>query len=286
MIDPPGVVAKGDEARIAQVLLNLILNAGDAMPGGGHLSIEVRGISEGEASRWDVDRGAFVLLSVSDTGTGIEKAVLERIFDPFFTTKGIGKGTGLGLAVAHRIVHDHHGAIHVESVPGQGTTFYVLLPKGEAAPQADQFAPAAAIPGILRGTQVLLVDDDLVIIEIVRYALVSEGMTVEVVTTGPEAIRKVTDGFCPDIVILDLGLPDMSGDRVHALLRARMADLPIIVSSGYGDRARIDPLLRDPKTAYFQKPYRMEALIRQITAMLHGGGTSGAAEMGSVQESG
>jgi CheY-like chemotaxis protein len=281
MIDPRGVVAKGDEARIAQVLLNLTLNAGDAMPAGGHLTIEIRGVSESEASRWDVDRDAFVLLSVSDTGTGIENAVLERVFDPFFTTKGIGKGTGLGLAVAHRIVHDHQGTIHVDSVPGQGTTFYVLLPKGEAAPKADQPAPTQALPGILRGTQVLLVDDDLVIVEIIRYALVSEGMTVEVATTGPEAIHRVTDGFRPDIVILDLGLPEMSGDRVHALLRARMADLPIIVSSGYGDRERIDSLLRDRKTAYFQKPYRMEVLVRQIIAMLHGEGTSATAEMGS-----
>ncbi len=265
-VDPTGVVATADEAKIGQVLMNLILNASDAMPNGGSLSVDVRHPTEVEVASWNLDREKFVLLSVQDNGAGIEPKVLERIFDPFFTTKGVGKGTGLGLAVAHRIVQDHHGSIHVESVLGKGTTFHILLPKADRVLQAAPMVVEAA-PRLLRGTRTLLIDDEMVIVEIIRDMLQRNGASVDVASSGPEALRLLDEGMRPDVVVLDLGLPEMSGERVHALIRQRMPDLPIIISSGYGDRERLDPLLRDPNTFYFQKPYRIASLIERIVAV-------------------
>lgn len=259
-VEPRGVLATGDEAKLAQVLLNLLLNARDAMPGGGAITVDVRHPD---------DANGFVLLSVSDTGSGIDPAIREHIFDPFFTTKAVGKGTGLGLAVVHRIVEDHRGTIRVESAPGKGTTFHVLLPEGTRPARRAADEQAAEVPKeIPRGTKVLLIDDEAIVIEVLRDGLERASMRVESVTSGLAALRMIDDGFHPDIVILDLGLPEMPGEEVHAHLRARFPELPIIISSGYGDRGRLDPLLRDAHTAYFQKPYRMELLLRQIATMI------------------
>jgi ligand-binding sensor domain-containing protein/signal transduction histidine kinase/CheY-like chemotaxis protein len=261
-------LATGDKAQLGQVLLNLILNARDAMPDGGRLAIEVREPTPAETASWHLDREKFVLLSVRDSGTGMSAEVRERIFDPFFTTKGVGKGTGLGLAVVHRIVQDHRGAVHVDSAPGKGTTFFVLLPKA-----ADAIAPAPPAAsrepaGTARqGLQILFIDDEAVIREAVLGMLGAEGMSVEIASTGSEALRLIAGGLRPDVVILDLGLPEMPGDRVHALIREQLPEVPIIIASGYGDAERLEPLLQDARTAYLQKPYRMNVLLRQIAAM-------------------
>jgi signal transduction histidine kinase/streptogramin lyase len=266
--DAKGIVATADEAKISQVLLNLMINARDAMPNGGRVTVGVRRPTDLEAAVWRIDRQRFVLLSVGDTGAGMEPAVLERIFDPFYTTKGVGQGTGLGLSVAHRIIDDHHGAIHVDSTPGKGTTFYILLPVGEAAQQQPvEAAPAEPAAGALRGLKVLLVDDELVIVEVLRHLLESEGVSVETAVSGRQALLRLDEDYRPDLVILDLGLPEMSGERVHALLRERLPDLPIIISSGYGDRERLDPLRRDPRTICMQKPYPTNVLLNHIVAM-------------------
>ena len=251
----------GDEGKIGQVLLNLLLNAADAMPKGGRITVEVR---ERQADQ-------TVLLSVSDTGTGIAPDVIPRIFDPFYTTKGVGKGTGLGLAVVHRIIQDHHGSVHVESEPGKGTTFSIVLPHSEIAVRKPEPAAPETAKGALRGRNILLVDDEAVTIEVVKHMLGMEGATVRIATSGREALDAV-DADRPDLVVLDLGLPDIPGDEVHARLRARLRDLPIIIASGYGDRERLDPLLADPHTAYLQKPYRMNALIEVTERMGRGEG--------------
>jgi len=259
-----GIATMGDRAKIGQVLLNLLLNANDAMPHGGRISVEVRELSATEAKEWHLEPGKFVLLSVSDTGTGIPPEVLARIFDPFFSTKGVGKGTGLGLAVVHRIVDDHHGKVRVESEYGKGSTFFVLLPRSEIAAPKPQPVIDETAKGALRGRTVLLVDDEAVAIYVVRSILEMEGATVRVANVGHEAIEQIDAGLRPDLVVLDLGLPDMPGERVHASLRQRLPHLPIIIASGYGDRERLEPLLLDPHTSYLQKPYATNALIEEV----------------------
>ena len=261
-------VATGDKAQLGQVLLNLLLNARDAMPNGGRLTVEVREPTHVEAGSWHVDREGFVLLSVSDTGVGMNREVRERIFDPFFTTKGVGKGTGLGLSVVHRIVQDHRGAVHVDSVPDKGTTFYVLLPKAtEPFKAALELVPAEAAATARPGLQVLFIDDDAVIREAISSVLAAEGMSVDLAHNGSEALRLLAGGFRPDLVILDLGLPEMTGDRVHARIREQLPDVPILIASGYGDTERLEPLLCDARTAYLHKPYKIHALLQQIAAL-------------------
>ena len=257
----------GDKAKIGQVLLNLLLNAADAMPNGGRVTVEVREPSASEAAAWNVQPEKFVLLSVRDTGTGISEDVLPRIFDPFYTTKGVGKGTGLGLAVVHRIVQDHHGSVHVQSAPGKGSTFSVLLPRSEISVQKVQPVVTPAKKGALRGLTVLLVDDESVTIYVVSSILEMEGARVHVATAGYEALQVYDSGLRPDLVVLDLGLPDIPGGQVHAQLRQRSATLPIIIASGYGDRELLDPLLSDPHTSYLQKPYPTEVLIQRVAQM-------------------
>jgi signal transduction histidine kinase len=178
----PSIGATGDRAKIGQVLLNLLLNASDAMPNGGSISVDVREPVAEEAESWNVAPGEMVLLSVSDTGTGIEPDVIPRIFDPFYTTKGVGKGTGLGLAVVHRILQDHHGTVQLESQPGKGTTVHVLLPKGEIPAGKPEPFVAPSAKSTVRGRTVLLIDDEAVTIEVSR-TLHAEG-AVHTATAG------------------------------------------------------------------------------------------------------
>jgi ligand-binding sensor domain-containing protein/signal transduction histidine kinase/CheY-like chemotaxis protein len=258
----------GDQSKIGQVLLNLLLNASDAMPDGGRITVQVREPTAAEAESWHVQPGKMVLLSVSDTGTGIDPAVIPRIFDPFYTTKSVGKGTGLGLAVVDRIVRDHHGSVHVESEVDKGSTFNVLLPRSELATlQTVPPAVPETSKGALRGRTVFLVDDEAVTIHVVRGMLEMEGATVHVATVGEDALQQVDAGLRPDLVVLDLGLPDIPGEQVHAQLRRRFSDMPIIIASGYGDRDRLEPLLKDPRTIHLQKPYSMKILIEHVAKM-------------------
>ncbi len=258
------ICTTGDPSKIGQVLLNLLLNAADAMPNGGRMTVDVREPTPSEEESWHVAPGTMVLLSVSDTGTGITPDVIPHIFDPFYTTKGIGKGTGLGLSVVHRIVQDHRGAVQLASEEGRGTTFSVLLPKCEIEAAAVEPIAAQTRKDVLRDRTILLIDDEAVTIEVVKGMLECEGAKVHVANTGHHAFRQLDTGLRPDVVVLDLGLPEMPGEQVHALLRQRCPTLPIIIASGYGDRERLEPLLRDAHTSYLQKPYPMDALIAQV----------------------
>jgi ligand-binding sensor domain-containing protein/signal transduction histidine kinase/CheY-like chemotaxis protein len=260
---PSPSVTVGDRAQLAQVLMNLLLNARDAMPHGGRILLEVRPPKTEEAHGWNIDPAAFILCSVMDTGTGIDQSVIDRIFDPFFTTKDIDKGTGLGLSVAARIVFDHRGKIFVDSIAGRGTTFHLLLPRASdemPLTKGQIEAVASAEPGL-----VMIVDDESVVAEGIGLLLESEGLSVVTVATGAEALRRLDDGLAPDLIVLDLGLPGMSGDKVWAEIRRRQPNVPIVISSGYGDQERIAPLLRDPRTSYLRKPYGVDELLGHVT---------------------
>ncbi|MFN2238812.1 MAG: ATP-binding protein [Thermoanaerobaculia bacterium] len=254
-----------DSAQIAQVILNLALNARDAMPAGGRLQFELRGLTQAEGVRWSVEPEKTLVLSVSDSGGGIDGVNIESIFNPFFTTKEHGRGPGLGLPVALRMVQQHGGAIYVDSREGEGATFHVLLPRLERE-QADE-EPRRGIS--YSGLRVTVVDDEAPVLEGIAAILESEGIVVETYDRSEvfleELAKKVQP---PDLVILDLGIPGISGEDLHRRLRAKFPEVPILISTGYGDSERLDPLLGYSRTAFQQKPYDAETLFRAIDALL------------------
>jgi len=254
-----------DSAQIAQVILNLALNARDAMPAGGKLQFELRGLTPAEGIRWSVEAAKTLVLSISDTGEGIDGVNLESIFNPFFTTKEHGRGPGLGLPVALRMIQQHGGAIYVDSRAGEGTTFHVLLPRLERE-QAEKERPLGTS---YSGLRVTVVDDETPVLEGITAILETEGLVVEAYDRSEaflEALAKKDEA--PDLVILDLGIPGISGEELHQRLRAKFPEVPILISTGYGDSERLDPLLGYSRTAFQQKPYDAETLFRAIGALL------------------
>lgn len=261
-----------DPSQFGQVLTNLALNARDAMPNGGILTVSLRSAEEGEYNHEEVGPGTHVALDVADTGTGIDPTLLEKIFDPFFTTKDIGEGTGLGLPVVHRIVQEARGYLHVSSRVGEGTRFTIILPRSVAADVASpETMVEAERPSAPPDLEVLIVDDDQAVLEGLEMMLELIGMRPTGRESGQEALALLDSGFEPGLIILDLGMPGMSGSELHAEVRRRGIAIPIIVSSGYGERERIDALLRDPGTVYLQKPYEMRELEDVINTALAGG---------------
>lgn len=264
------LIVHADPAQLQQIVLNLSLNAKDAMPRGGKLQFEVRRINRREIDEWGIDLPDAVVLCVSDSGTGIDENNRLRVFDPFFTTKELGRASGLGLAVVHRIVEEHGGKIILAPQQPGGTTFYIVLPA--FYPGSDAAAQAPAVEGRSSGKlerlQIVMIDDECDLAEGVKMLLEMEGAAVTLYPSGIAALAAIDFGLRPDLVILDLGMPEMTGDEVHAELRRRMPRLPIIISSGYGDRARLDPLLADGYTRFKQKPYPFEELEEEIVKSL------------------
>jgi CheY-like chemotaxis protein len=196
----------------------------------------------------------MVLLAVRDTGTGMSAAVQKSIFDPLFTTKR--SGTGLGLAVAQQVVARHGGSIHVESAPGAGTTFFILL----------QAAPNVAAPEEKRREKdgrihrVLLVEDEPAVAEGIAALLEGEGIEVRLVKRGGEA-QAAALSFHPEAVVLDVGLPDMNGWDVYLALRKTSPGLPIVFSSGHGDQGALQREANASSVAFLRKPYDIDTLI-------------------------
>ena len=250
-----------DFAQMSQAILNLALNARAAMPDGGTLTIEIRKPSAEDCRRWSIEAERFVVLAMCDTGQGIPPEVRDKIFDPFFTT---GKRTGLGLSVVHRIAEQHGGNVFVDSTPGKGSTFYLLLPLAVDAPRSSSI-PANPMSYI--GISLLLIDDEKEISEGIRMLLESEGASVVVAGSGPEALGFVEAGFRPDFVVLDLGLPLMGGEKVHEALRKTLPLVPIVISSGYDEQEKAGRLPEDPNTRFKQKPFDIDDLMSEFAEM-------------------
>lgn len=258
------LTVNGDPHQLQQVFSNLILNARDAMPGGGTLSISV--VREPADARLpfalSARPDAFAHFIVRDTGSGMSEETLRHIFEPLFTTKK--NGTGLGLPVAHQVVQLHGGEMFVESLLGFGTTFHIFLPladAGAATPEVEDILPPTA------GRHVLLVEDDRTVATGLVAVLELEGLRVDVVETGADAIRAL-DTLLPDVVVLDVGLPDMDGTAVYEAIAAKMPDLPVIFSTGHADRAMLDSVLELPNVGYLLKPYQSNILLRAIEDVL------------------
>jgi len=270
--DLPRVV--GDATQIQQVLMNLCVNARDAMPDGGTLTVEARPVelTEEEAERTiDAEPGPYVCLRVQDTGTGMPEDVVDKIFEPFFSTKEEGEGTGLGLSTAYSIVQSHDGFIDVESEEGEGTTFWVYLPvqaEGEGAERPVRDGePEVTSSG--NGERVLIVDDEEFILETAREALRDAGYRPLTATGAEEALRVIEESDrSVDVVVTDLRMPDVDGFDLIRTLRARSPNLPIVAASGVAD-GRTDEALEAGAQAFLAKPFSAETLENTLHEALH-----------------
>jgi nitrogen-specific signal transduction histidine kinase/ActR/RegA family two-component response regulator len=258
---PRPVVARCDPTQLQQVLTNLVLNARDAMPNGGTITLITA--DSGHQRQFSVGRIAdgMVLLAVRDTGSGMLPKVRESIFEPLFTTKR--SGTGLGLAVAQQIIERHGGSIHVDTAPGEGTTFFLLLPAAEQA-AVQQGGKRASSTSVRR---VLLVEDEPAVAAGIIALLEGEGIEVRAVERGAEA-PDAAESFRPDAVILDLSLPDISGLDVYVSLKAIAPDLPIIFSGGHADQAALEQQIDSSTVAFLRKPYELEALLETLQTVV------------------
>jgi two-component system cell cycle sensor histidine kinase/response regulator CckA len=264
-------VVKADPTQIEQVLMNLCLNARDAMPQGGRLVIETEIVDLDDSyCRFYpyVLPGRYAVVSVSDTGIAMDVETRERIFEPFFTTKERGKGTGMGLATAYGIVQQHKGFIHVYSEPGHGSLFRVYLPVLEGTPTADgaDKMPAATVADI-RGTETILIAEDHESVrEMARQALMGMGYRVLSACDGQEALKLCAQEQ-PALAILDVIMPNLGGPATATSLLQMVPDLPVVFTSGYTADAT-EVTTADAKGRYLQKPYSPRALGRLVREIL------------------
>jgi len=268
----PAVV--GDPTQLHQVLLNLCVNARDAMPGGGTLAMGLQAVElDAVYARAipDAVPGRYVALRVSDTGSGIPPEILDRIFDPFFTTKAADKGTGLGLSTVLGIVKGHGGFVQVYSQPGEGTIFTVYLPV--APSDAGAAVPATAVEtpeaGQGHGETVLFVDDEAAVREVGRTVLERLNYQVLLATDGADGlVRAAEHRHALSAVITDLHMPHMDGLAFVRALHRTLPNLPVVVASGRVDEAAASELLRLGVTRRLDKPFTQAQLARELRELL------------------
>ena len=273
-LDAAPSLIRGDRDRLHAALLNLALNARDAMPDGGALAFETRSVELGDdacaAGPFQLAPGPHLELRVRDSGVGLSDSARAHLFEPFFTTKPIGKGSGLGLAEVYGTVQAHRGAVTVQSAPGAGTTFTILLPvPPEASREAGDGGTVREAEDGARALRVLLVDDELNVRRSLGLLLRTGGHSVVECAGGGEAVeRHRAERGDVDVVILDMMMPDMTGREVFARLRAEDPRIPVIVSSGYSGGADADAdALRSERGVFFlNKPYTTDQLERTLAA--------------------
>jgi PAS domain S-box-containing protein len=269
-LDPALGPTVTDPGQMEQVLVNLVVNARDAMPAGGTLTISTRNVDPAAVRAMTPELGAreCVVLAVGDTGTGIPPDVRDHIFEPFYTTKGPGKGTGLGLSTVYGIVKQMEGHIHVETELGAGTTFSVLLPRAQAAPVSEIAPPQPA--GARSGSEtVLLVEDEALVRRFTRRVLQSQGYTILEAGNGDEALAisdRTTEPI--DVLLTDVVMPGMSGKELAAELMRRRPGLRVLYMSGYTDDAIADHGVLEPGISLVEKPFTREGLTAMLRRVL------------------
>ncbi len=263
---------RADAGQLEQVIMNLVVNAKDAMPDGGRILIQTSEAELDTAPREHslIEPGSYILLSVSDTGAGMDKETQSRIFEPFFTTKEKGKGTGLGLSTVYGIVKQSGGYIFAQSEPGCGTNFRIYLPR---------VPDPAAVPGVDKHSQgpaggsetVLLVEDEESVRELVRETLKARGYTVIEASDGISGMR-VAEGYPGkiEILITDVVMPGMSGRELAKRITAARPTIKVLYLSGYTEDAIIHEGALEPGTAFLQKPFTLQVLARKVREVLRG----------------
>ena len=270
-LDPHLGSVKADPGQLEQVIMNLAVNARDAMPTGGRLTIKTRNVVIGKGTSREgvlLDEGAYVLLAVGDTGQGMSEETQSHLFEPFFTTKEKGKGTGLGLSTVYGIVKQSGGTIAVESKPGQGTTFKIFFPRvDEAVGRADA---SAVLGGRALGREtILLVEDEPAVRGLVHEALRVHGYTVLVARHGIEALLTGAKHMGPiHLLLTDVVMPQMSGPEVAEKLTAVRPDMKVLYMSGYPDHPVFSQGAVKRETAFLQKPFTPNVLTQKVREVL------------------
>ncbi|TFH29471.1 MAG: PAS domain-containing sensor histidine kinase, partial [Deltaproteobacteria bacterium] len=265
-VSPEGGCVPGDPSQLDQVVMNLAINACDAMPNGGQLKITTETVTLDEAfcrERGWMSPGKYLLLAVSDTGVGISAENLERIFDPFFTTKTQGKGTGLGLSMVFGIVKNHGGCVDVRSEAGAGSVFRIFLPESHEDVLKAKETMDDALP---RGRgRILLVDDQEPVREVAKDMLETLGYEVITAADGLEGVSRYRDLWRKiDLVILDMVMPNMSGGDCFRRMKEINPKARVVLSSGYSMDGSIQEVMNEGILAFIQKPYRLEELSRVV----------------------
>jgi len=259
---------EADQGQIDQVLMNLYVNAWQAMPGGGDLYVQTENVTldEDDVKPFEIEPGRYVKISVTDTGVGMNEATRQRIFEPFFTTKEMGRGTGLGLASAYGIIKNHGGFINVYSEKGEGTTFNIYLPASEK----EIIEEKKLSKDVLRGSEtVLIVDDEDMIIDVGEQLLQKLGYEVLIARSGKEATEiyeKNKDKI--DIVILDMIMPDMSGSDTFDRLKEIKSGVKVLLSSGYSINGKATEILDRGCNGFIHKPFSMKDFSQKLREIL------------------
>jgi CheY-like chemotaxis protein len=259
---------EADEGQIEQVLLNILVNAGQAMMGGGDLVIKTRNIAHAEMTGkvYQPKPGKYAFLSITDTGVGIDKKVIDHVFEPFFTTKEMGRGTGLGLASAYGIIKGHGGYIDVESQLGRGTTFFIYLPANDGVVGHSTEASPKAVAG---KETILLVDDEEMVLEIGQKILERLGYSVEKALNGLQAMKIYKERQdAIDMIILDVIMPVMGGSDTFDLIKEINPKVKILLSSGYSMDGQVSAILQRGCAGFIQKPFSIETLSSKIREIL------------------
>jgi two-component system cell cycle sensor histidine kinase/response regulator CckA len=257
---------KADRGQIEQVVLNIYVNAAEAMPHGGELFITTRNIPHTEITgkSYTIKPGTYILLTIRDTGIGMDTATQAKVFDPFFTTKGLARGTGLGLASVYGIIKAHGGYIDVESHKGHGTTFLIYLPASSET-IGEEGSPAVTIE--TGNETILLVDDEEIILDVGEALLTSLGYTVLTAHGGKEAIttlRSSLPSSPPDLVILDMIMPQMGGGETYDRMKELSPTIKVLLSSGYSIDGQAKEILKRGCNGFLQKPFTLGELSKAI----------------------
>ena len=251
-----------DAVQLELALLNLALNARDAMPGGGKLSFALR--DQRLSGRDDVEDGDYLAISVTDTGTGIAPDILERVFEPFFTTKAVGRGSGLGLSMVFGMARQSGGTVTIDSTPGEGTTvtiFLRLAPRARAAQAAERSAAPLDLEQ-LTGLKILVVDDEPIVREVVADMISDMGCTVITAEDGNRALELVRSET-PAVVLLNFAMPGMDGAEVARKILADRPDTRIIFATGFARSDAIDAVVGDTAIV-LRKPFSPGALADSL----------------------
>lgn len=267
-LEEQSFVVEADQNQIEQVLLNLFINASEAMPDGGDLHLVTKTVyfERNECLAYDVYPGSYVGISVTDNGTGMPGEVRQRVFDPFFTTKEKQRGTGLGLASAYGIVKNHGGIIKVYSELEQGSTFSIFLPLSRRSAQKSK----PSKPKLLKGdATICLIDDESVILDVGRAMLERLGYTVFTFESGQDAIKSISENrHGIDLVILDMIMPGMDGGRTFDHIRNIDSSLPVILASGYTRNAQAEHIIQRGCQGFLQKPFSLHELSLKVAEVL------------------
>jgi two-component system cell cycle sensor histidine kinase/response regulator CckA len=269
---PGPKLVKADPGQIEQVIVNIVMNAADAMPHGGKLTLETGEtfLDQKYVGQFhDLKAGEYVMLAITDTGAGMSQAIKARLFEPFFTTKGVGQGTGLGLATCHGIIKQSGGQINVYSEPGRGATFKIYLPKARLEEKPP--GPPLQSPGLPRGTEtILLVEDDPALREMAAELLGRLGYTVLTASDGLEALN-VTNQHATghiDLLFTDVVMPHMSGKELADRVRALYPHTRILFTSAYTENAIVHQGVLNPGILLLQKPFTPSALAHKVREVL------------------